>query len=108
MARAGPEAHDSQHIHDKAVFDGASQALAHLLPPYGTVLTDGQRRVRREEVGGQKWRCVLLEEVVKRVVSWSTAREWDDLDALLAEDIKTVPSADFTLSFLVTSHGGDL
>jgi len=25
MARAGPEAHDSQHIHDKVVFDGTSQ-----------------------------------------------------------------------------------
>lgn len=50
MARAGPEEHDSQHIHNKAVFDGASQALAHLLPPYGTVLTDGQRGC-----GGSKW-----------------------------------------------------
>lgn len=46
--------------------------------------------MRREQVGGQRWRCVLLEEVVKKVVSWSTAKEWDDLDALLLEDIKTV------------------
>ena len=25
MARAGPDAHDSQHIHDKAVFDGTNE-----------------------------------------------------------------------------------
>jgi hypothetical protein len=89
LSKGGSHApqHDHQHIHDKAVFDGASEALSHLLPPYGCVLSDAQRRVRREAVGGQRWQYALREEARKRVVAWSSPKEEDNIDALILDDI---------------------
>jgi hypothetical protein len=108
MGTNKPPQHDHQHIHNKAVFDGAKEALSHLLPPYGSTLSDAQRRVRREAVGGQRWQAALLEEVVKKVVMWASPKEEDDLDALLLEDIEMVRFSQLLMvphQYSIPSHG---
>jgi len=103
-ARAAP--HDHQNIHEKALFDGASQALVSLMPPYPRILADAQKRVRRHPVGSQEWQDTLTREVVERVVGWASPREEDDLEAMLMEDFDAVRLCFPTSSFVMCRHIG--